>query len=243
MGKDNQSCLALVYNLEATGRTKHVDVAYHMVRDYETCEDVAFYFLPSADMQADGLTKPLLSPALTAFRAAVGVGEDARLSGATVLATPCCGSAEAPWRHWSRPVARARTRGSDLRRPCRGPLPVVDCCATIHLPWASNGTLLPCGDGRLGQSWGAVAPLGATSGAAAGSRRSPDLILPKSILGDFGRELLAYSSGRSSRVWRSRLFLWSWPRCWKTPASGQVGRSGPNRFGASRYLVECGIEH
>jgi len=34
MGEDNQSCLALVNNPEATGRTKHVDVAYHMVRDY-----------------------------------------------------------------------------------------------------------------------------------------------------------------------------------------------------------------
>jgi len=35
MGEDNQSCLALVNNPETTGRTKHVDVAYHMVRDYQ----------------------------------------------------------------------------------------------------------------------------------------------------------------------------------------------------------------
>ena len=76
MEKDNQSCLALVNNPEATGRTKHVDVAYHMVRDYQARGDVAFYFLPSAEMPADGLTKPLPSPAFTAFRAAVGVGED-----------------------------------------------------------------------------------------------------------------------------------------------------------------------
>jgi len=34
MGEDNQSCLALVDNPEATGRTKHANVAYHMVRDY-----------------------------------------------------------------------------------------------------------------------------------------------------------------------------------------------------------------
>jgi len=76
MGEDNQSCLALVNNPEATGRTKHVDVAYHKVRHYQTRGDVAFYFLPSAEMPADGLTKPLTSPAFTAFRAAVGVGED-----------------------------------------------------------------------------------------------------------------------------------------------------------------------
>jgi len=34
MEEDNQSCLALINNPEATGRTKHVEVAYHMVRDY-----------------------------------------------------------------------------------------------------------------------------------------------------------------------------------------------------------------
>jgi len=76
MGVDNQSCLALVNNLKATGRTKHVDVAYHMVRDYQARGDRAFYFLPSVEMPADGLTKPLPSPAFTAFRAAVRVDED-----------------------------------------------------------------------------------------------------------------------------------------------------------------------
>ena len=76
MGEDNQSFLALVNNPEATGRTKHVDVAYHMVRDYQARGDVAFYFLSSAEMPADGLTKPLPSHSFTAFRAAVGVRED-----------------------------------------------------------------------------------------------------------------------------------------------------------------------
>jgi len=74
MMEDNQSCLALVNNPQATGRTKHVDVAYHMARDYQARGDVAFYFLPSAEMPADGLTRPLPSPAFTAFRAAVEVG-------------------------------------------------------------------------------------------------------------------------------------------------------------------------
>jgi len=76
MGEENQSCLALVNNPEATGRTKHVDVAYNMVRDYQARGDVAFCFLLSAEMPADGLTKPLPSSAFTAFRAAIGVGND-----------------------------------------------------------------------------------------------------------------------------------------------------------------------
>jgi len=63
MGEDNQACLALVNNPEATGRTKHVDVAYHMVRDYVARCDVTFYFLSSAEMPADGLTKALTGPA------------------------------------------------------------------------------------------------------------------------------------------------------------------------------------
>jgi len=76
VGKDSQSCLALINNPEATGRTKHVDVAYHMLRDYQTRGDVALYFIPSAEMPADGLTKPLPSPAFTALRDAIGVGSD-----------------------------------------------------------------------------------------------------------------------------------------------------------------------
>ena len=42
MGKDNQACLALVNNPEATGRIKHVDVAYHMVHDDVACGDGTF---------------------------------------------------------------------------------------------------------------------------------------------------------------------------------------------------------
>jgi len=76
MGEDNQSCLALINNSEATGRTKHVEVAYHMVRDDQTRGHVAFNFLPSTEMPADGLTESLPSPALTEFRDAIGVGPD-----------------------------------------------------------------------------------------------------------------------------------------------------------------------
>ena len=76
MEEDNQSGLALFNKPDATGRTKHVDFAYHMVRDYQARGDVAFYFLPRAEMPADGLTNPLPPPAFTAFRAAVGVCED-----------------------------------------------------------------------------------------------------------------------------------------------------------------------
>jgi len=86
MGEDNQACLALVNNPEATGRTKHVDVAYHMVRDYVARGEVTFYFLPSVDMPAHGLTKPLPAPAFVLLRRVIGVGAD--LGNAGLGATP-----------------------------------------------------------------------------------------------------------------------------------------------------------
>jgi len=86
MGEDNQACLALVNNPEATERTKHVDVAYHMVRDYVARGEVTLYILHSVDMPADGLTKPLPAPAFILFRRVIGVGAD--LGNAGLGATP-----------------------------------------------------------------------------------------------------------------------------------------------------------
>jgi len=86
MGKDNQAFLALVNNPEATERTKHVDVAYHMVRDYVSGGGVTFYFLPCVDMPADGLTKPMPAQAFIFFRRVIGVG--AVLGSAGLGATP-----------------------------------------------------------------------------------------------------------------------------------------------------------
>jgi len=81
MGEDNQACLALVKNPEATGCTNHVDVAYHIVRDYVAPGEVVFYSLPSADMPEDGMTKPLPAAAFPTFRGVIGVGSDLGTSG------------------------------------------------------------------------------------------------------------------------------------------------------------------
>jgi len=86
MGKDNQACLALVNNPQATGRTKHVDVVYHMVRAYVSRGDMTVFLLRSVDMPADGLTKPLPAPAFVLFRRVISVGAD--LSNSGLGATP-----------------------------------------------------------------------------------------------------------------------------------------------------------
>jgi len=90
MGEDNQACRALASNPEATGRTKHVDVAYHMVREYVARGDVKCYFLPSAEMPADGLTKALPGPAFKAFRHAAGVGPDLGTAAGALEPDPAC---------------------------------------------------------------------------------------------------------------------------------------------------------
>jgi len=90
LGEDNQACLALVNNPEATGRTKHVDVAYHMVRDYVARGEVTLYFLPSAEMPADGLTKALPGPAFKAFRDAACVGPDLGMAPGALEPDPAC---------------------------------------------------------------------------------------------------------------------------------------------------------
>jgi len=124
---------------------------------------------------------------------------------------------------------RGATGGVQWRGPGFTAATSVDLAAG---PWLSWTVALPSpclrpamgrcclkGDGRLGPSWGAVAPLGATSGAAAGSRRPPDSIWPESILGCFGQEQEAYCSRRArvdfgaSRIW-SMLAGSSGPRFW-----------------------------
>jgi len=90
MGEDNQACLALVNNPEATGRTKHVDVAYHMVRDYVARGDVTFYFLPSVEMPADGLLNAMPGPAFKAFRDTAGVGPDLGVAAGALEPDPAC---------------------------------------------------------------------------------------------------------------------------------------------------------
>jgi len=73
IGEDNQACLAMLTNPEGTGRAKHIDIAHHMVRDRVARGEVSFHYTPTAEMAADGLTKPLPAAAFTTFRSRLGV--------------------------------------------------------------------------------------------------------------------------------------------------------------------------
>ena len=56
---DNMGALALAQNPEYHARSKHIDVQWHFVREKIQEELVALEYLPTEEMVADGLTKPL----------------------------------------------------------------------------------------------------------------------------------------------------------------------------------------
>jgi len=64
---DNQAALALVKDAHIHERSKHIDVAYHHVRDLHKSNRIRVDYVPSADMIADGLTKPLTKEKFKAF--------------------------------------------------------------------------------------------------------------------------------------------------------------------------------
>ena len=57
--EDNQACIALTKNPQDHKRTKHIQVKYHVLRQYVTNKDVEFKYCPTKFQHADMFTKPL----------------------------------------------------------------------------------------------------------------------------------------------------------------------------------------
>ena len=70
---DNQAALALVGNKHIHDRSKHIDVNYHNIRDLHERNLITVSFVPSADIAADGLTKPLIKDKHKAFKKQLGM--------------------------------------------------------------------------------------------------------------------------------------------------------------------------
>lgn len=73
--EDNQACVAMATGKVLTGRSKHVDVRKHMVRDYVKRGEVVLEYVPTEEQLADGFTKPLEGAKFVHFREAIGVSE------------------------------------------------------------------------------------------------------------------------------------------------------------------------
>jgi hypothetical protein len=57
--EDNQSTIAILQNGNDKGRTKHIDIRHHYIRNMLANKEIAINYLPTKDMIADILTKPL----------------------------------------------------------------------------------------------------------------------------------------------------------------------------------------
>jgi hypothetical protein len=73
MKGDNQGALALVENPYLHERSKHIDIQYHYIRDLEEKKRITVSYIPTTDMAADGLTKPLDRVAFHRFKTLLGL--------------------------------------------------------------------------------------------------------------------------------------------------------------------------
>jgi hypothetical protein len=72
---DNQGSIALVENPHLHERSKHIDIAYHFIRDLAEQRKLQIDYIPTQDMVADGMTKPLQKPGFMRFKELLGVVE------------------------------------------------------------------------------------------------------------------------------------------------------------------------
>lgn len=71
---DHQSAIALANNpLCCNQRTKHIDIQHHYIRDEVDVERIELSYVPTAEMVANGLTKPLLSVKFNTFVKQLGM--------------------------------------------------------------------------------------------------------------------------------------------------------------------------
>jgi hypothetical protein len=56
---DNKSTISLIKNLVYHDRSKHIDVRYYLIREYEQTSQIAVDFIRTEEQLGDILTKPL----------------------------------------------------------------------------------------------------------------------------------------------------------------------------------------
>jgi hypothetical protein len=73
---DNQGALALVKNPQLQERLKHINIRYHFIRDLAKQKKLQMTYIPTTDMIADGLTKPLQRVAFKKFKKQLGLVDE-----------------------------------------------------------------------------------------------------------------------------------------------------------------------
>ena len=77
---DNQGAIALTKNPHLHERSKHIDICYHFIRDLVEQGKLDIAYVPTTEMVADGMTKPLQRVAFERFNNQLGVVFSADLS-------------------------------------------------------------------------------------------------------------------------------------------------------------------
>jgi len=70
---DNTGAIALAKNTVNHARTRHIEFQYHYTREKEADGAIKLSYIPTVDMIADGLTKPLNSVKFAKFREQIGM--------------------------------------------------------------------------------------------------------------------------------------------------------------------------
>jgi hypothetical protein len=74
--EDNQSAIAYFKNAMVSEKTKHIGLKWHFLKDHAEHGAIKLRYLPTDQMVANMLTKPLAGPTLTRHRSAVMGGAD-----------------------------------------------------------------------------------------------------------------------------------------------------------------------
>jgi hypothetical protein len=82
---DNKSAITFASEPMVQQRSRHVDIKCHYIREKLDANLIELIFLPTAQMVADILTKPLTPPPFTKFRKALGVHPIEGLEGSVEL--------------------------------------------------------------------------------------------------------------------------------------------------------------
>jgi hypothetical protein len=72
---DNQSAIRLVLNPEFHKRTKHIDVLFHLIREFQARGDIAVSYVPTRLQLADILTKALTPEIFHKLRSALNLSK------------------------------------------------------------------------------------------------------------------------------------------------------------------------
>lgn len=85
---DNQGALALVRNPHLHERSKHIDIRYHFIRDLAEKKKLQVDYIPTAEMVADGMTKPLSRIAYQRFKNQMELFDESRNYPETITTRP-----------------------------------------------------------------------------------------------------------------------------------------------------------